>query len=130
MKARLPRWLCSLAVAVAVAGCDLLGPQFDAVARRPLEPVPAQYIEWYIEVQDCLDRKRDFGRIEWFVAQELYLDDVEKGGVWSPPIRITMRVDHILDQRAVKHEMIHYIEQRGGHTPDFLRCSGAVQGRR
>ena len=104
-------------------GCGILGPTADTVNLRPLVPVPIEYQGWYGEVQSCVGETREFGGIVFFVADELYLAGRDAGGIWSPPNRIIMRRDHVLSQRAVKHELIHYIRDELGHAPVYDLCS-------
>jgi len=111
---------------VSIAACGIIGPDLEASNRAPLDPIPSKYVEWYVESQRCVGRSRDFTAISWFVADELFLDGAEKGGVWSNSDRITMRSDHLHSERAVKHEMIHYILQIGNSLHDtdiFDRCT-------
>ncbi len=115
----------ALAVGLLV-GCGIIGPERAEVDnRRPLDPVPAVYLEWHAEVEDCLGRTRAFGDIRWFIADALHFRGVPAGGIWSPPDRITMRVDRVSYEWAVKHEIIHYVEGEGNSihgTGVFLRC--------
>ncbi len=111
---------------VSIAACGIIGPDLEAPNRAPLDPIPSEYVEWYVESQRCVGRSRDFTAISWFVADELFLGGAEKGGVWSSPNRIIMRSDHRDSRRAVKHEMIHYIRQIGNSLHDtdiFDRCT-------
>ena len=108
---------------VAVAGCNLLGPDFDAPGATPLD-APVAYLAWHHEVEYCLGRERPFGAIRFYVADEVFLDDRAKYGVWIRPSSITIRTDHVDDEALVKHELVHYIEQEDDHSPAFLRCSG------
>ena len=94
-----------------ITGCGILGPNVDTLNLVPLEPIPSEYKGWYEAVQVCVGRRGDFDAIVWFVADELFLGGVEKGGVWSSPDRIIMRADQVLIMGAVKHEMIHHIFQ-------------------
>ncbi len=110
-------------VCLSMAACGILGPTMDAYDRRPLQDLPEQYRAWYVEVASCIGQARDFDAVLWFVAEELYLGDDEKGGVYSPPNEITLRADHVLSKRVVKHELIHYIRQEIGHGPIYDRCT-------
>jgi hypothetical protein len=60
------------------------------------------------------------------VSDELFLDGVEMGGVWSAPATITMSSDYVLRERAAKHEMIHFAMGAGDAihgTGVFERCT-------
>lgn len=120
-----PKAVLNLAC-VSMVACGIMGPELDALNRAPLDPIPSEYVEWYVESQSCVGTSRDFAAISWFVADELFLGGEEKGGVWSSPNRITLRSDHLHSQRAVKHEMIHYVLQIGNSLHDtniFDRCT-------
>jgi len=121
----MPRAVLCLAC-VSIAACGIVGPEIEAPNREPLDPIPSVYAQWYVESQQCVGTSRDFTEISWFVADELFFDGTEKGGVWSSPNRIIMRSDHLASKRAIKHEMIHYILQTGTslHATDlFARCT-------
>ncbi len=111
---------------VSIAACGIIGPDLDAPNRAPIDPIPSEYVEWYVESQLCVGRSRDFTAISWFVADELFFGGAEISGVWSSPNRIIMRSDHMHSKRVVKHEMIHYILQIGNSLHDtdiFSRCT-------
>lgn len=98
----------------ALACGNLTGPSFSSTNLEPLEP-PLIYRTWYNEVRYCLNIRRDYDAIEWYVADELILRGDEKGGVWRRPNRIALLKRLVYHKPTVKHEMIHYIRQKGDH---------------
>lgn len=106
------RRLAIMALALALAACDLTGPDFERADVTPLDPPPV-YATWYAEVEDCLGQRGDLGAIRWFTATKLYLDGEPRGGVLRFPDEVTMRADHVTHVGAVKHEMIHHVTQIG-----------------
>ena len=109
---------------ITLFSCTLItGPRVEAAGVSPLEPIPAEYVVWHSEVEECLGVQRSFGRIEWFIAAEVMFRGEEQGGFWSSPNRITMRSDHVYSQRAVMEEIAHFVLQSGEHTDELYRCS-------
>lgn len=110
-------------------GCEDSPVQF--VDRKPLAPLTV-YWTWWQEVAGCMERQdlathERFGRIEWFVAEEIHDDRLGPHqmiwGNWIAPHEITIRSDALLDRITVTHEMVHDVLQTRGHdSPAFDEC--------
>ncbi len=118
-----------LAALVFVAACE---SPWAVELESPMPDVPAVYADWYQEVAACMGATQGatlarFERIQWYSAVDIYNmhDGVRALGLWTEPHRITLRSDRTLDQRVVKHELVHDLLRNGDHPPPhFERCAG------
>ncbi len=111
------RW--TLALVVVLGGCDLLGPDFRFVNRRPMDPVPEVYAEWYAKTEACLGVSGDFGAAEWHAADSVNVDDVPRAGALRFPHEVTMWRGAAALEWAVRHEMVHHVTQTGDALHNF-----------
>ena len=117
-----------LALCLVLSGCNITGPDFETIDRRPLIlEYPDLYRRWFDEVQGCMESPgvRQFESIVWFVADSLKLDGAGIRVAWTAPDEITLRSDRLLARRDVKHEVIHHLrnDPGSGHPPVFDRCA-------
>ncbi len=59
-----------LALCLVLSGCNITGPDFETIDRRPLIlEYPDLYRRWFDEVQGCMESPgvRQFESIVWFV---------------------------------------------------------------
>ena len=113
-------------VCLWVVACGIFGPDLETPNRALLDPVPAEYPGWYVEVVSCLAQLGDYDAIVWYVADEVVVDGVQKAGILKFPNTITMRAGSIHNQTSVRHEMVHHVRQVGDElhdTNDFASCS-------
>ena len=112
-------------IILILSGCGILGPDLDILNHRLLDPIPPEYPRWYAEVESCLGRTGDFDAISWYVADDIIVDGIRKGGRIEFPNRITMRAPHVYRTPLVKHEMVHHILQAGGaiHDTPVFDCA-------
>ena len=119
----MPRTLPTLCV--LLCACGILGPDVETPNRRLLDPIPPEYPGWYAEVESCLGRAGDYDAIVWYVADDIIVDGVRKGGIFAFPNRITVRAPRVHDAFLVKHEMVHHVLQAGEelHGTDVFDCA-------
>ncbi len=106
--------------------CGIIGPSVQAPHLRPLEPIPEVYASWYDHVETCIGQLGNFDAIFWYVADEIFVDGLEKAGILRFPHTITMHSDFVQNPVAVKHEMVHHVSQRGDEihgTDAFYECA-------
>jgi hypothetical protein len=113
------RWWAALWILLA---CRDYGPE--------LVDVPGEWRTWFAEVEACSGLRGDFDRITWAIHEEPERRD--DGLVTLAHIDLP---DHIWiarayqNERVVKHELLHFLLQRGGHpTPPFGTCANVIGG--
>lgn len=96
-----------------------------------LEPtgfVPDEpYRTWFAQVESCSGRRGNFDGIEWSVREEPKIgrDGKPVVGHIDFPNRIWLARAYLEHEGIVKHEMLHYLLQHGGHpAPPFGVCTG------
>jgi hypothetical protein len=121
------RWLLLLLVAAscAIAACY----EWAAPTMLPDE----QYREWWDELVACAGNKQGLALegIEWRIRLEPEQKDDGRirAGQWTPPNKIWIAERWYLNAGVVKHEMLHYLLQRGGHpVPPFDICTEGLRG--
>lgn len=108
-----------LVLVLLTLGCtDLFGPEVRFWNRRPMDPVPDVYADWYAEVEECLGWAGDFEAISFYVADRIERNGVEKTGLVEFPHAITVRVDQVWGPRVLRHEFAHHITQAGTSLHD------------
>jgi hypothetical protein len=126
----LRRWRWWLLALLVVASCAIAACYSWA---EPSGLPAAAYQTWWDELVACAGNKNGLALegIRWDVRGEP--EPVEQGrirvGRWDPPNRIWIAESYQLRSWAVKHEMLHYLLQRGRHpTPPFGLCTEGVLG--
>jgi hypothetical protein len=122
------RWVVLLLLIVAscaIAAC------YEWAA--PSELPDARYREWWDEVVACAGNKNGVALegIAWALHAEP--EEVSEGrlrvGEWTPPNKVWIARGWEDEAYVVKHEMLHYLLQRGGHpVPPFGLCTEGVPG--
>ncbi len=120
-----------LLLLLALAGCDLVGPTFEGINERPLDP-PDTYAVWYAEVSACMgtDYGRPFETVRWFVVDSFDATGLNIGevvaAVWTYPDEIAISDGYLSSRAVVKHEVIHHLRGTKGQSengPVFALCS-------
>ncbi len=116
---------------MTVACGDPAGPNalFPAGAVRVL-PVPAEYLQWWMEVEGCSGLGGDVRRVRFYVMPDVYawwaqdLGAYVMGGWTARGNRITVGAFLKDDAGLVRHEMLHALLQRGDHPVVYFvkRC--------
>jgi hypothetical protein len=122
------RWVVLLLLIVAscaIAACY----EWAAPSELPDE----RYRTWWAELVACAGNKNGLALegIRWDVSGEP--EPVAQGrvrvGRWDPPNRVWIAERYGQTSWAVKHEMLHYLLQRGKHpTPPYGMCTEGVLG--
>lgn len=119
----------SIVVGFTSACIDAFAPEMVPAAER-FEP-PAQYREWWAQVEVCSGRYSPFSRVRWYrvpgaftfkVGGEDYL------GFWWPSHDIVLAGARVNDAFTVRHEMLHDLLRSGGHPALYFedRCKHLV----
>lgn len=124
------RTILVIAGSLALAACEeIIGPfPSDGKAFSP----PAVYTTWWNMTRACSGRAGDLADVRWFETDKPLRDPLNGklvGGYWTPYInRIIIRSDLMLEGGVVRHEMLHSLVGRGGHSrSQFLeKCGGVV----
>lgn len=120
----------SIALVVALVGCVSIRPPQNAspapVYAFEAHPLIAE--EWYrtlhVEIERCSGRTRDFNAILFLRVEPgrigLYGEtrDSNVGGAWSRPARVYLDARLIWDEPTIRHELGHYIWQKGDELHD------------
>jgi hypothetical protein len=83
---------------------------------EPLDPPPAEYREWFSELQECAGRQADFDQIRWYVA------DLEANGRygWTKGWSVYLDYHHQHRKEVVAHESLHVLLNGDGEHQSSL----------
>ena len=126
---KLVLWLFLFSALLIVNSCTL---------ARAWEPENAEqfvppdiYLDWWNETQNCTGLRGNFHRIRWFSVPEFFVTNpltLETGAAWwGEPHSIWVSSYFMLEERLIRHEMVHdLLGSAGTHdSPFFLSCIGA-----
>ncbi|MFN2603646.1 MAG: hypothetical protein ABR582_12930 [Gemmatimonadaceae bacterium] len=120
---------CAGVTALSACG-ELVDPALPPNAQA-LSPPPV-YARWWAMTESCSGLSGDLASINWIEvpgAATFQFGSDLVNGYWSAASnRIVLSEDAILDGGVVRHEMLHALVRRRGHTrADFLtNCGGVV----
>ena len=124
-----PRWILSLC-AIAFGCTRLVEPPLDPDAV-PLAPPPV-YARWWAMTKSCSGLSGSLDAVSWYVvpeAAEVGLNGDQVAGYYRGVSHsIVLAGDAVLEGAIVRHEMLHALRRRSGHSrADFLEhCGGIV----
>lgn len=88
-----------------------------------IEP-PALFRELYARAEECLQKKGDFGRVKWYVADGLRTPEGNPAwGLWRNH-EVYLDPRHVTNESTVLHESLHDVRNLTGHPP-VPCCHGA-----
>ena len=117
-------------VLFALACRDLTDPPLPSGAVR-FTPPPV-YARWWAITEACSGRTSALADVTWYVVP--FVSNIERGGRWvrgywsAASNQIVLAGTVQLDGPTVRHEMLHALVQRAGHSEEMFirRCGGVV----
>jgi hypothetical protein len=119
-----------LAILVALAACQALGPLAPLPDNAVSFVPPAEYQAWWALTEACSGRQGHPEGIRWYVVPDVagfMTSQGEKAARWSRGTdgsRIVIAGAYMGAQLVVRHEMLHALLDRGDHPPEYFveRC--------
>ena len=123
--------LLAIALTLATACRSLTDPPLpeDAV---PFSPPPV-YARWWAMTEACSGISQPLGRVRWYVVpgvQTIESRGREVNGYWSAGSnQIVLAGASQFSAETVRHEMLHALAGRSGHSRELFlrRCAGVVR---
>jgi hypothetical protein len=128
--------LVLLACALAWAsGCRVVytrEPRVRVFRAEKLEP-EGWYRDLHTRMEQCSGKSEPFDNLEWFVVASGKMGTVERYGevqsvvgLFSPPHRIYLSEDRVMDGRVIGHELLHYLTRENDteRFSDILEACG------
>jgi hypothetical protein len=119
-----------MAMAVVVLGAchEVIDPPLQAEAFHVVPP--PVYARWWAMTEACAGVTRPMEGVSWYlVGAPVVVNGRAVRGYWSAGSnRIVLGVEAQFDGRAVRHEMLHALARRIGHSRELFlrRCGGVV----
>lgn len=109
---------------LAFGGCR---SSVDLPDAEPFDP-PVHYGTLWRSVESCSGLVGDLDQVNWFRTSGPTSNRHDAIGTWYPQgNRIILNEGYVDDFKVVRHEMLHAIEQRSGHSNRFRgSCAGIV----
>jgi len=115
-----------LAILILATACEM---PWEVEFEQPLSEVPAAYRSWFWEVASCMSLSPApgrFARIDWYASGSIFhrTSGEQALGLWTEPHKIVIRTDYTLDERVVKHELVHDLLGTGTHRSHLFDTCG------
>jgi hypothetical protein len=120
----------ALLAAPVLFGCEAPAAPYLVDGAQRFDPPPA-YQLWWEMTQECSGRQGLLGNVQWYFvpgARTLTVDGRTVEGYWTSGNAIVLAGAVILKGPLVRHEMLHALQDAGGHPREFFlgRCGGVV----
>jgi hypothetical protein len=128
---RRARQVLGMSWCIVCACTRIVEPPLDPRAV-PLSPLPAVYARWWTMTEACSGLTASLGAVTWYFVPEAadvgVSGDLVSGYYTSGDNKIVLAGQSLLDGGTVRHEMLHALRRRPGHSrSDFLEhCAGFV----